>query len=152
MLVAGQREHSSEGRTGRRVGYAIAIAINVAMLVVVTNPSARDAVPFLTAAFVDVMPLLQLSLFATAVINAIYLWYDDRAFRSTTQIALAGLAIAVTLRLYDVFPFDFSSYGPLWETGIRAALILGIVGSAIAVVVELARLVTMSAPGTAPRR
>lgn len=42
----------------------------------------------------------------------------------------------MALRLYEVFPFDFSGYAPVWETAALALLILAIVGTVVGIVVE----------------
>jgi hypothetical protein len=55
------------------------------------------------------------------------------------QIGLSAIAVAVALRVYDVYPFDFSRYGPAWDVATRVLLILAIVGTIIGVVVEVVR-------------
>jgi hypothetical protein len=47
----------------------------------------------------------------------------------------------VLIRTLQVFPFDFTTYSVDWATLLRVALSLGIFGTAIAVVVELVKLV-----------
>jgi hypothetical protein len=86
-----------------------------------------------------VLPLLQLSLLATIAVNLVYLWYDPPAFRSIMQIGLSAIAVAVALRVYNVYPFDFSQYGPAWDVAARVLLILAIVGTIIGIVVEIVR-------------
>lgn len=152
MTTTGRPDRRNDGAAGRRLGYLIAIVVNAAFLAVVGNPSTWDLVPFLTEAFADVWPLLRLSLLATIAMNVIYLWYDDQVFRATTQIALSGLALAVTLRLYDVFPFDFTAYDPAWEDGVTTVLVVAIVGTGIGIVVEVVRLARALAPGIAAHR
>jgi len=152
MTTTGRTDRRNNGAAGRRLGYLIAIVVNAAFLAVAGNPSAWDLLPFLTDAFADVWPLLRLSLLATIAMNVIYLGYDDQAFRSTTQIALSGLALVVTLRLYDVFPFDFTAYDPAWEVGVRTVLVVAIVGTVIGIVVEVVRGARALAPGIAAHR
>ena len=55
-------------------------------------------------------------------------------------LGLAGAFIAATVRIYQVFPFDFSAYEFPWETLTRAILIIAIVGAAISIIVETVRL------------
>jgi hypothetical protein len=128
-------------RTGRRIGYVIAAAINVALLYFVNNLLNWDLSPFLTDDFERVIPLINVSLVATIVVNVIYLFFDRRWFKSLTQIGLAGIAMAATVRLYRVFPFDFSAYDFAWATLARAVLIIAMVGMAIAIVAETVKLI-----------
>jgi hypothetical protein len=123
----------------RRVGYVVSIVVNAVALYVVVNLLAWGWLPFLTDEFARVLPLLRLSLLATIAVNVVYLWYDLPAFRSVMQIGLSAIAVAVALRVYDVYPFDFSRYGPAWDVATRVLLILAIVGTIIGVVVEVVR-------------
>jgi hypothetical protein len=121
------------------VGYAVAIVVNAVALYIAVNLLAWDWLPFLTAAFASVLPLLRMSLLATIAVNVAYLWHDPPAFRSAMQIVLSAIAVAVTLRVYDVYPFDFSRYGPAWDVAARVLLMLAIAGTIIGIVVEVVR-------------
>lgn len=126
--------------------------VNAIVLYVVDNVLEWDLLPFLTDDFTSVLPLLQLSLLATIAVNVVYLAYDQQTFRSVMQLGLSGISLAVVLRLYEVFPFDFSGYAPMWGTVARAVLILAIVGTGIGIVVEVGRLVGALARGPAARQ
>lgn len=127
-------------RPGTRVGYVVAIMVNVAALVVVNNLLTWDPLPFLTERFAAVLPLINLSLVATIVINTAWLWYDVPWFASLGQLITLSLSLAATLRLYRVFPFDFTAYAFDWALLTRAGLILAMVGVGIAMVVEVVKL------------
>ncbi|HSJ46065.1 MAG TPA: hypothetical protein VK923_15435 [Euzebyales bacterium] len=130
----------------------ITIVINAMVLYVVDNVLEWDLLTFLTDDFASVLPLLELSLLATIAVNVVYLAYDEPTFRTVMQLGLSGISLAVVLRLYDVFPFDFSDYDPAWGTVARAVLILAIVGTGIGLVVEAGRLVQALARGPAARQ
>ena len=129
----------------RRFGYLVAVLVNVALLVVVNNLLAWDILPFLTSGFDRVVPIINVSLGATILVNLIYLPYDPRWFKSLTQIGLLGISMAATVRMYQVFPFDFSAYEFEWETVAKWLLILAMVGVAIGIVVEFGKSVTQAA-------
>lgn len=134
-------------RPGTRAGYVVAIILNAAGLVVVNNLLAWDLLPFLTEQFTDVLPLINLSLVATIVINTAWLSYDAPWFGSLGQVVMLGISMAATLRLYRVFPFDFTPSAFDWALLTRAALILALVGVGIAMVVEVVKLGTAVARG-----
>jgi hypothetical protein len=127
-------------RAGRRFGYAIAIAINVAMLIVVQNILDWGWLSFLTAEFGEVVPWITLSLLVSILANLIYQFEDSRAVRSTGQILINTISIVVTYRIFQVFPFDFSGYEFDWAIVARIALILAMVGAGIGALTEAIKL------------
>ena len=74
------------------------------------------------------------------VVNLSYVFFDDRWFKSITQIGLASASLAATVRLYQVFPFDFSAYDFGWDTLARTVLIIAIVGIVISIFAEAVKL------------
>ncbi len=125
---------------GRRFGYAVAVAVNVALLFVVNNLLEWDLVPVLTDDFDRVVPIISVALIATAIVNGLYLFHDRATFKSLTQIGLLGISMVATVRILQVFPFDFSAYAFNWGAIARAVLIISMVGIVISVMVELAKL------------
>ena len=125
----------------RRLGYALAALINGVLIVIVRNIGEWDWLPFLTEEFEDVVPIITLSLAASAVGNLAFIVYDRPWFKAATQMAAAVVSLVATVRVFQVFPFDFSVYDFDWDTVARGILIVAIVGTAISVVVELTKLV-----------
>lgn len=129
----------------RRSGYVIAIAINVVMLYVVNNLLAWDILPFLTDDFGRVLWLIDISLLATIMANLIYLAYDQSWFRSLGQIGLNLISLMVAIRMYQVFPFDFSGSSFDWTQIARVVIIFTILGTAVGVIVEVLKLARATA-------
>ncbi len=123
-----------------RFGYIVAIAVNIAMLVIVNNILAWGWLPFLTADFEQLLWLINLSLLATIAANVVYLAYDAQWFKSVCQIGLGGITVAVAVRTYQIFPFDFSEATFNWEPVARFVLILTVIGTLIGIGVEFGRL------------
>lgn len=140
MLADTQSPATKSPPTGKRFGYVLAALINVALVYVVHNLLDWDVAPFLTADFDRVVPIVTVSLIATAVFNLIYVLYDPRWFKSLSQIGLLGISIAATAKMYQVFPFDFSAYEFDWETLTRVVMIIAIVGAAVGIITEFAKL------------
>ena len=140
MLADTQSPPTKSPAAGKRFGYVLAALINVALVYVVHNLLAWEVAPFLTADFEEVVPIVTVSLIATAVFNLIYVFYDPRWFRSLSQIGLLGISIAATARMYQVFPFDFSTYEFDWATLARVVMIIAIVGAAVGIVTEFVKL------------
>lgn len=129
------------GRGARRLGYLVAIAVNVAIWYLANVSPGWQVVPFLTPQTVEVLPLFNLSLLVGAVSNAVYVLWDPPRLRALGDLVGAVVALALGVRVYRVFPFDAT--GPSYDltTLVRVVVVLGIVGSAIAVVAALVALI-----------
>lgn len=123
----------------RRAGYVVAVFVNAVLLWVIDNLEEWDVVPWLTDDVSRVVPIINVSLVASLVVNLIYLGYDTAWFTSLTQIVLLSISMAVMIRMYAVFPFDFSAYDFNWETVARVVMILAMVGIGIGVIVEASK-------------
>ena len=145
-------EVKTPGAVGaRRFGFVVAIAVNVVMLVIVNNIVEWGWIPFLTDDFAEVVWLINLSLTASILANTAYIAYDPGWFKSMTQVGLNLISIVVIVRMWQVFPFDFSRYQFDWETLLRLVLVLAVVGTGIGIVVELVNLVRSMTPNPATR-
>jgi len=129
---------STEGT--KRFGYFVAVVVNLVLLWVVQNILTWDVAPFLTDDFEILIPITSVSLLFGAAINLAYVWFDTAWFKALTQMISAGIAMAVAIRTYQVFPFDFSAYDFGWAGLTRIVLIVAIAGTAIAIVVEFIKL------------
>jgi hypothetical protein len=136
---------TTTGDLARRSGYVIAIAVNVVMLYVVNNLLAWNILPFLTDDFGRVLWLIDISLLATIMVNFIYLAYDQSWFRSLGQIGLNLISLVVAVRMYRVFPFDFSGSTFDWTQIARVVIIFTILGTTIGAIVEAVKLARAAA-------
>lgn len=139
--MASTAQASKTSATTRRFGYVVAILVNIAMWYVIYVWPGWEAVPFLTEDTRQVLGLVSLSLAANIVANVVYLvlrrpWVEPLGNMLTTAIGLVAL-----VRFLQVFPFDFGIATVDWATVTRVLLILGIVGAAIGIVVQFARLI-----------
>ena len=77
-----------------------------------------DAVPFLTADFVTVLWLIDVSLVATIAVNLIYVVRDPRWLTAAGAVVTTAFGLAAAVRILQVFPFDFgaSDFWP-WSSG-----------------------------------
>ena len=137
--MAAITESSTPSRVGRRVGYAIGALVNVALLVALNVWPGWDAVPFLTADFAQVLGLINLSLavgFLTSVANFAL---DSFGAKALGDLATNAIGIAVSVRLLQVFPFDFSG-GFDWSWIVRTLLVIGVIGSVFGAGAAVVRL------------
>jgi len=130
-------------RVGRKVGYAVAIAGNIALLVIANNILDWGWLPWLTGEFSDILPVMNVSLGASIAANAIYLFYDPPGFKAAAELGLLIISLIVTIRFLQVFPFDFTAYEFGWGTLVRWLLVLAIVGISIGMLVQVVQLVRL---------
>jgi hypothetical protein len=155
FMTATQHQRQTATVTARpvstRFGYVVAIVVNAVMLVIVNNILEWGWAPFLTDDFAQIVWLLGLSFLGAIVVNAIYLGYDPSWFKSASQIVLNFISMAVAIRTFQVFPFDFSGYQFNWEPLARFVIVLTMVAVGISIVVETAKLVRSAATHNAQR-
>jgi hypothetical protein len=126
----------------RRFGYLGAIVANAGVLWLVHQLLVWGWPGFLTEEFEQVLPLVSASLIASMVVNAGFMSCDEGRCKALGDLVNAGFGLAVGLRMWAVFPFDFDGYGTDWSWAFRVALVVGIVGVAIAALVNAVKLVT----------
>ena len=145
------REAEARRAVGRRVGYAVAVACNVALLVILNNLLEWGWFPWLTEDLGRALPYLNASLIASAAANAVYLFYDAQPFKGFAELGLLVVSLLATIRLLQVFPFDFSAYDFAWGTLVRWILGVGIFGVCVAMVVQLTLLARLAARAAGER-
>lgn len=132
-----QPRAAGRGDAGRRAGYVASVLVNGLILFLTNEHPGWQTLPFLTPAFADVLPLINASIVANLVANAVFVVYDGRRLKALLQLVLAGFSLAVSVQLLSVFPFDFGTGGFPWAGVLRVLLVIGVIGSAIAIVVSL---------------
>lgn len=133
---------AKEPAPGRRVGYFVAAAVNVALLVIVHNVLDWGWPPWITAEWEDLLGLLTLSLVVAVAVSLAWIAYDPAWFKSAGNLVESIISLWVTARILQVFPFDFTPYEFNWEAIARAVLIFALVGVSIAILVEAGKLIT----------
>ena len=120
------------------------------MLVVVNNVVGWGWFPWLTPAFEDVLPILNVALGVNIAVYIVYMFNDEAWLKAITQILVNILAIVVLVAMLVVYPFDFSAHDfPVeisafdlsWDLVARFVIGFAIFGTAIAVVTEIMKLV-----------
>ena len=127
-------------RPARRLGYGIAAAANLVGIWIVENLLDWGWPRFLTADFELVVPIITLSFVLGVVANMVYVADDAPWIKSLGTIVTGLVSIVVSVRVWQVFPFDFSTYAIDWTALARAFLVVAIVGTVVGVLIEVARV------------
>ncbi len=134
---------------GRTSGYVAAIVVNAGILYVARHLLEWSWPDFVTPAWAEVLDVVTVSLVATIVANLAFLVYDHRWFRSLALAVTSGVGLLATLRVYQVFPFDFSMVDIDPTPWVKLALLIGIFGSGVACFVHTVRFLTAPVHSTA---
>ena len=138
-LLSANTQPAAPAKGSARLGYVIAIVINIVLLYVTHHLVAWE-VSFITPAWTGVLWAVDLSLGASIAGNVLFLVYDRPWFKHLVQIVMSILAFVSSYVMYRAFPFSFAQ--PWLTTGLRVLLLLGMVGLTIAVIADLAALIT----------
>ena len=121
--------------------YIFAVIFNIAFLIVV-NKVPDWNILFITDSFADILWAVNTSLAVSLAGNLILIFFHPPFLHHLLNTVFAGFGILATSVILSVFPFDFSQVTGEWLTiVVRIALIVGIVGSAISVVVNIVKAV-----------
>ncbi|MGZ4494658.1 MAG: hypothetical protein ACXVWU_08165 [Nocardioides sp.] len=123
------------GLAARRTGYVIAAAINALVLYAANVWPGWEAVPFLTPDTRLVMGLVNASVLVGLVANLVYLVRDPRWLKALGDVLTTTVGLLAMVRIWRVFPFDFGGASFDWALVVHWVLAVGIVGSAIGILV-----------------
>ncbi|MCX6808834.1 MAG: hypothetical protein NTW50_04180 [Candidatus Berkelbacteria bacterium] len=124
----------------RHFRYVVAVIIN-AVLFWFFNNLANFHIPFLAASYTNVLFVLNLSIGLTILANLLLIIHDGHWFRGFLRLIQHSLSLVFVATLYVVFPFDFSVYqGANFDSIVHILLLIGIVGTAISIIVEFFRM------------
>lgn len=126
----------------RRAGYLVAALVNAVMLYLVNAWPGWDSLSFLTAETTEVLVWVNASMAAGIVANLIYVGRDTPRMRAAGDLVTTGIGLVAMVRIWQVFPFSFDLSGLDWALVVRVLLVVGIVGSVIALVVRLVSLLS----------
>ena len=136
------KRRGSGSRSAGRAGAAVAIAVNGVLLYVAENLLQWGVLPFLTDDYNLVLPAIRLTLVATMGANGLRLIFPTRWMSIATDMVSTGFGLSATIRLFQVFPFEFNGADSRWDVLARALLIVAIGGSLIGLLVAPLRLIS----------
>ncbi|MDV3220421.1 hypothetical protein [Intrasporangium sp.] len=133
--------HTGPSVLARRGGYAVAMAVNITLLVMVNEAPGWEAAPFLTERTTEVLWLVNASLVAGVVANGVYLAVDRPWVRALGDALTTAVGLASLVLIWQVFPFAFDTTTVPWDLIARWVIGIGIVGSVVGIIAALVRFV-----------
>jgi hypothetical protein len=137
-----QTTHAPVIKPSAKLGYVVAVGVNLLMLVVALNILEWGWLGFLTTEFEKVLPWVSLTLVASIIANLVYQFDDGPVVRSLGEMVTNLISILATYRVFRVFPFDFSGYQFDWAPVTRAVLILAMAGAGVGMIAASIRLLS----------
>ncbi|MEV1130307.1 hypothetical protein [Agromyces sp. NPDC049794] len=131
--------------SGRRTGYVAAIVVNVVLFLLINAWPTWRALPFLTEATLELIPLVDLSLLAGVVVNVFNLVLDLTWVKAVGEVITSVIALIMLARFWAVFPFAFPEPGFDWALLTRVVLGVAMAGCIISVIVQVVVLVRLGA-------
>jgi hypothetical protein len=125
----------------RRAGYTVGAVVNALLLGAVNRWPGWDAVPFLTQDTRQVLGWVNASIVVGLVANLVYAAADPPRLKALGDGLQNLVGLAAIVKLWQVFPFDFAQGGFDWDLLARWVLGVGALGSLVALVLALVRLV-----------
>lgn len=140
-VVPPEQQSLQVPRAVKRFGYLLAAIANSVLLWVAHQLVDWGWPSFLTADFEMVLGLVTAALIAGIAVDLLLMVHHEGRLKVLTDLVTAGFALAVGLRMLEVFPFDFAGYANDWSGLVLVAVIVGIAAAGIAVVVNVIQLV-----------
>lgn len=139
-------------RAARRFGYVVSALLVVAIWAGLHTWPGWDVLPFLAPEFADLLPLVDLSLLVSATANLLYVVSDATRFKALVDLVVSVVGIVPMAAMWQRWPFTVDQVWSGWGLVVHLLLVVGIVGSAVSALVDVARLVDgPPAVGARPR-
>lgn len=145
------RSHGSglfetRGRAVSSFGHLVAIGVNLVMLYIVRNLGEWNLLSFLTEDYDRVVGPLSLSIIAAIVGRALRIVLPGRRIGLLIDGVVTAFGFYALLRIFQIFPFEFDPDGFRWDLLARFVLLVGLLGSAIGVLVTPLRMLQGAMP------
>lgn len=128
------------GSGSRRAGYLVGAAVDGILLYLINIGPGWQALGFLSDDTPDVLGLVNLSLALGLVAYLVYVGYDPPWLRALGDLVTATISLAVLVRVWQVFPFEFTGSFD-WARAFRVVLVLAMIGTGMGLLVAVGRLV-----------
>jgi len=137
VVTAAVQTPTRKSAGARRIGYTIAVLLDLALLFLINSWPGWSALPFLTAEMAGVLTVITASLVIGAAVNLVYLVHDAPWLVAAGGIITTAVGVVVLVRLWQVYPFDL---GAGWSITVRVLLVVAVLGSIAGVVVQTVAL------------
>lgn len=125
---------------GKTFGSVIAIIVNVVFFIILNKYHSK--IPFVTEEITNWLPYVNTSIFVTIVGQSIFLVVSNKVVRDLLQSIMDVFGLISLVKLYMVFPFDFTEISAFeWLRGLtKIGIIFVIAAMTIGIIVRMIKL------------
>lgn len=132
----------SEKTSPNRISNYIPSVIFNIILLIVLNKIPDWNIVFITSSYPDILRVVNMTLIVHIVGNVILIFIHPLFTHHLANAVFSVFSLIAAWVIFSVFPFDFSEIVGAWlNTVLRVCLIIGIVSSAISIVVHVVKAV-----------
>src|SRR5690606_11985162 len=121
-------------------GYLVAVAILALVAYALNIWPGWESIPFVTGEAAAVMGVLNVGLIVGIVFNVVYIAFDPPRLKVFGDLVSTVIGLTVLVRLWRVYPVDFSGYGFSWDAVTRTLVVVGMIGSGVGILAQLVLL------------
>ena len=122
----------------RRASYIFGIFFAILFLWIINNYE-NLGWKFITQDFDQVVDIVRFSIYLSIIVYGLFIFYDKKLFYFLGKLAVDGISIYISVRLFQVFPFDFNHLFGGWgwlNDVFPYLLILGVIVAGISIIVR----------------
>ena len=131
---ARKRSSGKSPSPARRIGYIFAILFMI-LFIWVLRHLREWGVTFLTEDFDRALIYIELSIYASIIAQAIFVFYDNRWFKHLAQGITSVFAALSIIMIYVIFPFNIAD--DTWIKWIKIGVLILFIITVITIPVEL---------------
>jgi len=131
---ARKRSSGKSPSPARRIGYIFAILFMI-LFIWVLRHLREWGVTFLTEDFDRALVYIELSIYASIIAQAIFVFYDNRWFKHLAQGITSVFAALSIIMIYVIFPFNIAD--DTWIKWIKIGVLILFIITVITIPVEL---------------
>lgn len=139
-MAAPDRPRPSTTSPAARTGDLGSVIINGVFLVLLNVAPGWQVLPFLTADTTRVLGAVNASIVASIVAGLVYVVVGSRTIRAVGGVVTAGFALVALLRIWRVFPFDFTGSAYDWTLVTRVVLGFAVAATVVGLLASVALL------------
>ncbi len=136
------RRRKRKRKPAKKSVFIISIIFNLIAWYLFFNLSSWN-VPFLTKNYELILPTVKFCLSVSILGDFLLLLYFERKFKNLVRVFQGVFGLIFVFKLYTVYPFNFSylTGSSVSDLAIKIALIAGLVGLGVSIIIELLELV-----------
>lgn len=141
--ASGGKHKKRKSPAARRVNYIFGLFFALLFLWIINNIN-NWGWKFITEDWGQIIGVVKFSIYLSIVVYSAFILHDKKLFFYTGKLAMDVVSIYVSIRMYQIFPFDFEHLFGGWgwlNSVFPWILIIAVIGIIIGIIVRTGKLV-----------